>query len=356
MTAKFVAKGDDPISAPTTYHEIARFADLLKCPSCGRRATFAKVNKGVFCQICERSFSAHDDVIDFVDNSADTALNVDSYDQQKNFSVETSRSVFRHLTEASGGAIGESLGVVLEVGAGTGLLTVGMLDDGGFDRAIITDISHRMLARCRRRVASSDKVLFATYSGREPIFAEDSFDLCIANSVLHHIAEYQAFLADMAKALRPGGVAVFVEPSAPYHNALSLAMMDSLCAVLADGSASAADPDVKTLAAWISDVRFRLAFQNNVECVRALEDKYIFSRENLIEAGLSAGFNSIDIRPNFVDPTGNIGLASYLGELGISSGFASNFLPVYTQYARNYFGALTVDDRTGMYVCVFRRT
>jgi SAM-dependent methyltransferase len=341
---------------PTDLPDIRLFADLLKCQRCQRASTIAASKGGGFsCQSCGQHVSASRGVLDFVGGLANTALDVTTYDQQKLVTADASRALFLHLKEASGGAIKDNLGVVLEVGAGTGLLTLGMLSEGHFGRAIVTDISPQMLALCKQRLGSAKNVMFATYGGREKIFAEESFDLCIAHSVLHHVADYQTLLADMAKALKPRGVAVFVEPGAPYHEAMSRAMADALCALLADGSTDAEGREIAALAGWISDVRYRLSFGDDTDHILRMEDKYIFTREALTEAGFSAGFEGVDITPNLIDTDGNRGSQEYVRELGMTPAVASRFLAAYRVYATRYFQAVKTNDMTGMYVCVFRR-
>ena len=339
----------------TTSPDITLFSDLIKCPKCQKPSTIAAAQDGVTCQSCGRQFLISDGVLDFVGGSANTGLDVTTYDQQKQVTIALAKALFAHLKQASRGMIRDDLGVVLEVGAGTGLLTLGMLGDGHFDRAIVTDVSPQMLGLCKQRFGPSNNVMFATYGAREKVFVDGSFDLCIAHSVLHHIADYREFLVDVAKFLKPTGVAVFVEPGAPYHDAMSRAMADSLCALLANEGANTEGRDVETLAAWISDVRYRLAFPDNTSDLMCMEDKYIFTRDGLTAAGLEAGFAAVDIAPNLLDHDGNCGSQEYMRELGVTPQFASRFLAIYRRYATRYFRTVREDDMSGMYICVFRR-
>ncbi len=175
-------------------------------------------------------YTTADSVLDFVGGTSDTALDVGDYDAMMGVDLDSSCRLFASLKQSSNGAIGDRLGTILEIGAGTGFLTLGMLNDvEAYDFAAITDISPRMLAVCRERVnrhipRAISKTVFATYAGGHAggrdVFANDAFDLVIANSVLHHMPDYRAFLADMRAVLRPGGIAYFSEPGAPYHDAL----------------------------------------------------------------------------------------------------------------------------------------
>ena len=95
---------------------------------------------------------------------------------------------------------------------GTGFLTIGMLQQSTFQRAVITDISPAMLTLCRARVlehvdsGKNERIAFATYASDDPLFRDGVFDLAIANSVLHHIENYYSFSAGHAQRAETRGL------------------------------------------------------------------------------------------------------------------------------------------------------
>jgi ubiquinone/menaquinone biosynthesis C-methylase UbiE len=340
--------------------DFAGFVDLLKCPHCGSEGLLGVSIPGEFaCNACGERFSGARGVLDFVAGRSNTALNIDVYDRQKQVDLPASRALFAHLQQLSDGAL-DRLGDVLEVGAGTGLLTMGMLDSCSFERAVITDISPEMLAVCRSRVlthlkAVHDKVFFATYAAGAQVFADQSFDFCTAHSVLHHILDYRGFLAGMCKVLKPGGVAMYSEPGAPYHEAMSRAMGDSLCDLIARGQVECAAMDAVRIAGLVTDIRFRLAFPDDLAAIETLEEKHIFTRDALVDAARDAGFATATVRPCYSDRNGALGARGYVRELGISEPFGGLFLSLYDRYAERYFRQVDPTDQSTMYLCIFRR-
>ena len=338
----------------------ADLLDLLRCPECRRAGTLHEGTPSkLSCSGCGASFPREDGILDFVRSRSDTGLDVTAYDEQKRVSPEAATALFKHLKALARSAIPDDLGTVLEVGAGTGFLTIGMLQQSTFQRAVITDISPAMLTLCRARVlehvdsGKNERIAFATYASDDPLFRDGVFDLAIANSVLHHIENYYSFLRDMHNALKPGGYFVCVEPSRTFHEALSRAMADSLCQAMAQANPGD-NSDLKKLAGWIFDLRYRLAFPAD-PAIANLEDKHLFSREELSQAGSVAGFRAVTTTPNMVDVNGASAAREYVSELGISPSFTEAFLQTYLRYADSQFRLLPLSDHASMYVCAFKR-
>lgn len=332
---------------------VAGFRALLKCPNCLEADTLALNASPALCVQCGASFSTRGDILDFVAGRDNTALDVLAYDQEKNVSFGASLQIFGHLKRVAGDLLPTSLGEILEIGAGTGLFTLGMLASNDFDWAVITDVSPEMLGVCRARLEENigaekfSRILLATYSGREKIFAEGAYDLCTAYSVVHHILDYRAFFADVRMALKPTGTALFVEPSGPFHVALTLAINDALICLLAEG-AGTASADVKKLASWLAETRSRLMFPDTGMATR--EDKHLFWRSELECEAQGAGFADLTVLPWHFDPLGLLTLNDYAGGIGLSHEFREVFIPTYRKVAEYHFRHVAEKDMSSMYV------
>lgn len=106
--------------------------------------------------------------------------------------------------------------VMLDVGAGTGNLTDKLLAHPGRVRA--SDLSERMVRDLARRHEGSGRVEAMVLNGTDlrPL-ADASVDLVGAYSVLHHVPDYLALVADMARVVRPGGVILIEHEKAPQY-------------------------------------------------------------------------------------------------------------------------------------------
>jgi SAM-dependent methyltransferase len=112
-------------------------------------------------------------------------------------------------------------GEVLEVGCGPGWLwaeAARSLPPGL--RLTLTDLSPGMVAEAHERVGSLDRyaALHARPADAQALpFADDSFDVVVANHMLYHVPEPAEALAELARVLRPGGVALTATNGVGHH-------------------------------------------------------------------------------------------------------------------------------------------
>jgi ubiquinone/menaquinone biosynthesis C-methylase UbiE len=94
---------------------------------------------------------------------------------------------------------------VVDIGAGTGLLGLGLLDDIG--ELVLAEPSDGMLAVIGQKLAAAD--LPHVTAVKLDLLADpppgDPFDLAVSFLVLHHIEDTAAALAAVRRLLRPGG-------------------------------------------------------------------------------------------------------------------------------------------------------
>jgi arsenite methyltransferase len=98
---------------------------------------------------------------------------------------------------------------VLDVGCGPGFYTAELLDvvgDAGSLTAV--DVSPAMLAIAERRCAGHPNVEFHRAGATALPVADAAFDRAVCVQVLEYVPDADAALAELARALRPGGRAV----------------------------------------------------------------------------------------------------------------------------------------------------
>jgi SAM-dependent methyltransferase len=106
-----------------------------------------------------------------------------------------SPSVLRPLREALEGAPGRRL---LDIGGGTGNYALALKHEGW--EPVVLDRSPEMLAHA----AAKGLETVEADAQRLP-FADESFDAATMISMLHHVADQEAALAEARRVLRPGG-------------------------------------------------------------------------------------------------------------------------------------------------------
>jgi ubiquinone/menaquinone biosynthesis C-methylase UbiE len=132
---------------------------------------------------------------------------MDMEDEVDSYSAATAA---RHLARLDGRFVRQLLAelpsaAVLDVGCGPGQILLDYLRGRGMDgrsvRAVGVDLSLPMLSEARRR--GLVRVVVANASSLP--FRDGAFGLVFCNSVLHHMAEPSADLAEMARCVARGG-------------------------------------------------------------------------------------------------------------------------------------------------------
>jgi tRNA (cmo5U34)-methyltransferase len=101
---------------------------------------------------------------------------------------------------------------VLDLGAGTGLLSAAILRDLPEARVVLVDRSDLMLTQARGRFASQEGVTVQTGDLTDPL-PEGQFDAVVSGLAIHHLShtDKRDLFRRIREALRPGGVFVNVE-------------------------------------------------------------------------------------------------------------------------------------------------
>ncbi len=94
---------------------------------------------------------------------------------------------------------------VLDIGAGTGNLTARFLEAGA--QVVSADVSAGCLREVADRFGSTGRHGTQRIDGRSlQVFADASFDVVACYSVLHHVPDYLALVAEMARVVRGRGL------------------------------------------------------------------------------------------------------------------------------------------------------
>jgi ubiquinone/menaquinone biosynthesis C-methylase UbiE len=97
---------------------------------------------------------------------------------------------------------------VLDVGCGIGLIDHLLVDQVGVLHGL--DVSEESI---RLAAKGSPDANFRQYDGKRMPYSDGAFDLTFAVCVVHHVPrpDWSVFVAEMARVLRPGGLALIIE-------------------------------------------------------------------------------------------------------------------------------------------------
>jgi len=96
---------------------------------------------------------------------------------------------------------------ILEIGAGTGMHTLGLV--AAIDDVTAIDISPDLLKIAKRR---APRAKYRLMDGHAPEFSPGTFDAILGVSILHHL-NWDIALANYFRLLRPQGIVRFSEPN-----------------------------------------------------------------------------------------------------------------------------------------------
>jgi SAM-dependent methyltransferase len=118
---------------------------------------------------------------------------------------------------------------LLEIGAGGGTCSMGLVAASSATHTVITDTSPAFLQIVRRKLLaaglSTQNVSLATLAGEDLArLPARSVDAIVIASALHHVGDWLGFMRDAANCLRPGGVLVIQEPCREGNLMMGLAL------------------------------------------------------------------------------------------------------------------------------------
>ncbi len=333
----------------------AAMINLLQCPSC--TSALLRHSNGLQCVSCGTIVQTPDNIIDFVAGTVSTQLDDIDYDTFYSINDGHAGTTYATIAATAGTLWPDSIGDAMEVGCGTGGFSMAILARMAANRVLLTDVSVKMLTICRNRLnripgLKPAAIGYATWSTQEAPFRADSFDTCFGTAVVHHILDVQAFLQQVHRALKPGGLAFFLEPNAPFHKALVATLADIAAAWL--GQSVAPDTDVVRMISWIGEVHCNIVNSGDMEVLTDREDKHLFVGADFIAMAAEAGFDAKALACG-PDPTGIETIEAIMGQVGVSTGTMQLLRYEWQQRQNAYFGRLEPADRAPSYLFWLRK-
>jgi ubiquinone/menaquinone biosynthesis C-methylase UbiE len=217
---------------------------------------------------------------------------------------------------------GRRLETILEIGAGGGTCSLGLIAVAEGARVLITDTSPSFLRMIGAKLSAAGidqgGVGFATLAGEDlGKLRTESFDAIVIASALHHVGDWRAFMRDAARTLRRGGTLVIQEPCREGNLMMAMAL-DVALSELWPKDAMLSSEDAQRL----QNCRDSIYFLADTRTVKVGEDKHSFLANELATAADEAGFVRSVFYSNFhfqdladADLSRRQGTASFVGYL-----------------------------------------
>jgi SAM-dependent methyltransferase len=208
-------------------------------------------------------------------------------------------SLFRQALSDTGLAVAQAP-LILDLGSGSGVNSIvpcrRLFPDA---RMVATDLSGELLAMLGAYAAdtgANDAVVCVKMDAISDAIAPGGFDLVTGAAILHHLEDPEAGLAAAARALKPGGHAIFFEP---FNGWAVLRLAFERILAEAELRKDPLDSTVDAaLHAFIRDVRERSDPDTTTPWFRKLDDKWLFSRSRISAWAKAAGFATIRYVPH----------------------------------------------------------
>jgi ubiquinone/menaquinone biosynthesis C-methylase UbiE len=119
-------------------------------------------------------------------------------------------------------------GRILDIGAGTAQIPIELCRRVADCSVVAIDLSSSMLELGRANVAAaglSDRISLELIDAKQLSYDDGEFSAVISNSIVHHIPEPKAALAEAARVTAPGGVLLFRDLLRPPDDAAVLRLV-----------------------------------------------------------------------------------------------------------------------------------
>ena len=282
-----------------------------KC-ECSFSGKFIKDKHNIRCPQCTGSFLLEDDIIAFTQKVSNQSEIYDSVyssgyhtlSQMKTSELDSNEEFINNdmfsplaefYLEKAGYHLDEKLEnlSILDAACGSGLITATILRHKNVRNCKVHafDISSHGVRHLKHSLSNQYRSNLWELSVQDALqmhFANNTFDVIIGSSILHHFDDYPFFLKECFNALKSGGKAVFGEPFGVGYGLIYSVMK------IVSQEMSIHYP---LLDALYNDVAVRIKNVHNRQFLEQLVDKHIFFGDELINLGKEIGYDSVSITP-----------------------------------------------------------
>lgn len=203
---------------------------------------------------------------------------------------------------------------VLDMGSGSGKNSLlPLLTIAPHARCVATDLSPDLLEILYRYAANeglTPRIACVCTDAMNNHFKPGKFDLVMGIAILHHLIDPLQAMKAAHAALKPGGIAVFVDP---FEGFGLIAMAFRMIGQRAERDQLEISPVAATfMKAMIVDLDARKGTDKSADRFRYMDDKWLFTRTYFEDAAARAGFRSVRV---IARNTSETSLREYVADL-----------------------------------------
>lgn len=201
--------------------------DPVRCPDC--RASLKRSHALAVCEGCGATYRENAGVLDLIGSKSELNASevevqdrVSAFYEDARYEKAASRKYHDHTLDVLT-RLAPPSGTVLDDGCGNGILFEYVRQRGlVVDSLYGIDLSIGMLKYAKKRhesVRGANGEVLRADAQRLP-FADATFDVVYARSLLHHLPDPAGGAREMARVLKPGGTLVALDPNRTFLSAL----------------------------------------------------------------------------------------------------------------------------------------
>ena len=216
------------------------------------------------------------------------------YDNIHNVNIESSKKLHTTWSKVLKKHGIHTLGHCLEIGAGTGYLSYGLVHYSKYHSLIISDNSEKFLKQLKSKLEISNhkNVCVQNIDLNHINLPSGSLNTILGNSILHHVLHYKNALKQLYTSLIKGGNLILLEPILSGR-VITAFFLSAIINYSENNSTPFTKEELSKIEKNYLHQTTVPLLVNDIERLAKMEDKYIFDLELIKEVAYDIGYSNV---------------------------------------------------------------